>query len=130
MSNGVTATATSGQNKIKTILKSALLSFVFSLVFVLVFALIVKLTNIGEGAIGIVNQAIKIVSVFLGVLFSVKERGGWFLNGLCGGVLYAVIAFFVFSFVGGQFNWSNLFIDIGVSGAVGILAALLAAGKK
>ena len=116
-------------SSLKTIIKGALLAFVISLVLVL-FALIVKLTNIGTGTIAIVNQIIKIVSVFLGVLFAVKERPRWFINGLFGGVLYAILSFLVFSLIISSFNWAGFGIDLGISAVVGIIAALLAAGRR
>ncbi len=117
-------------SSLKTIIKGALLAFVISLVLVLLFALIVKLTNIGTGTIAIVNQIIKIVSVFLGVLFAVKERPRWFINGLFGGVLYAILSFLVFSLIISSFNWAGFGIDLGISAVVGIIAALLAAGRR
>ena len=41
----------------------------------LVFSLIVKLTDVSATAVPIVNQVIKILSVFLGVFFSLKNKG-------------------------------------------------------
>ena len=85
-----------GGGILRTVIKSAILSFILSLVFVLIFALIVKLANVDGTAVGIVNQAIKIVSAFLGVLFAVNERNGWFLKGALGGALFAFVAFLTF----------------------------------
>ncbi len=131
MSNASVYKNGSGTNSsFKIIIKGALLAFVISLVLVLLFALIVKLTNIGTGAIAVVNQIIKIVSVFMGVLFAVKERSKWFINGMFGGLLYSIISFLVFSLIISTFNWSGFGIDLGVSAVVGIIAALIAAGKR
>ena len=119
-----------GGGILRTVIKSAILSFILSLVFVLIFALIVKLANVDGTAVGIVNQAIKIVSAFLGVLFAVNERNGWFLKGALGGALFAFISFLTFSLIVGSFNWGGLLFDVLLCAVAGIVAALLAAGKK
>ena len=69
MSNAAVKRSNSGE-----IIRGGLLSFVFATILVLVFSLIVKLTNMSATAVPIVNQVIKILSVFLGVFFSLKNK--------------------------------------------------------
>lgn len=123
--------ATGDKNGVlRTALRSGLLAFVLSLVFVLIFALIVRLTNINGTMIGIVNQVIKILSAFLGVLFGVRDRNNWFIKGVLGGTIFAVLAFLVFSVLGSGFNFVTLLADVAVCAVAGIVGALISAGKK
>lgn len=69
MSNAAVKRSNSGE-----IIRGGLLSFVFATILVLVFSLIVKLTNMSATAVPIVNQVIKILSVFLGVFSLLKTR--------------------------------------------------------
>lgn len=125
------AVATGDKNGVlRTALRSALLAFVLSLAFVLIFALIVKLTNIDGTMIGIVNQVIKILSAFLGVLFGVRDRNKWFIKGIFGGILFAVLAFLVFAVLGSGFNFMTLLTDVVVCTVAGVVGALISAGKK
>lgn len=125
------AVTTGDKNSIlRTALRSAMLAFVLSLAFVLIFAFIVKLTNINGTMIGIVNQVIKILSAFLGVLFGVKDRNKWLIKGVLGGALFAVLAFLVFSILGSGFNFMTLLTDVAISAVAGIVGALISAGKN
>ena len=74
------------------------MSFVFATILVLVFSLIVKLTNMSATAVPIVNQVIKILSVFLGVFFSLKNKEKCWLKGILSALLFAVLSFVVFPF--------------------------------
>ena len=75
MSNAAVKRSNSGE-----IIRGGLLSFVFATILVLVFSLIVKLTNMSATAVPIVNQVIKILSVFLGVFFSLKNKERHFVR--------------------------------------------------
>jgi len=117
-------------NVFKTALKSALLGLIISLVLVLVFAIVVKLTGLNSSMIGIVNQVIKILSVFFGVLFGVVDKKRWLFKGALGGALFAIISFLIFLFMGNQFNGVTLITDLAICVATGIVASLLSASKK
>lgn len=92
MSNAAVKRSNSGE-----IIRGGLLSFVFATILVLVFSLIVKLTNMSATAVPIVNQVIKILSVFLGVFFLLKQGKCW-LKGILSALLFAVLSFVVFPF--------------------------------
>ena len=114
----------------KTALKSALLSLIISLVLVLIFAIIVKLTGLNNNMIGIVNQIIKILSVFFGILFGVTDKQRWLFKGALGGAIFALISFLIFLFLGNEFNSVTLTTDLAICVATGIVASLLSASKK
>lgn len=112
------------------IIKGGLLSFVFATILVLVFALIVKLTNISANAVPIVNQVIKVVSIFLGILFSIKSREKCWLKGILGALLFAVVSFVVFSLLAGSFNWAGFGIDLVIDIIVGAVAGIICGLRK
>ena len=114
----------------KTALKSALLGFIISLILVLIFAIIVKLVGLNNSMIGIVNQIIKILSVFFGVLFGVTDKTRWLFKGALGGAIFAILSFIVFLFFGNSFNLVTLGTDVAICVATGIVASLLSASKK
>lgn len=126
----LSASESNSGGTLRTVVKSAVLSFVLSLVMVLVFALVVKLANVSGTTVGVINQIIKILSAFLGVLFAVNERNAWLVKGTLGGALFAVLAFVTFSLIGGSFNWGSLIVDVLLCAVAGAVAALLAGGKK
>jgi len=115
---------------LRTSFRSALISFVISLILVLIFAFVVKLTSVSDTIIGIVNQVIKVLSVFLGVLFGLQDRSAWFLKGLLSGIFFALISFGVFGLLGANLTMLGLLGDLGISVVAGIVGALLSSIKK
>ena len=82
--------------------KGSVIALCVSLLLVLVFAFLLKFTNIPDGAIASVNQVIKGLSVFIGVFVGMKKTKE--LGLICGmliGVVYTLVAFFVFSLLSG-----------------------------
>ena len=94
---------------VKQIIKGALFSVFCTVIGVLIFALIIKIANLGEGVIKTVNQFIKIVSLFLGASFSIKENKG-LIKGLILGGFYALIVSLVFRLLGGGYSTFLSFI--------------------
>lgn len=111
-------------------LRSALIGFVVSLILTLVFAFIVKLTGLNNNMIGIVNQVNKILSVFFGVLFGLRDRSKWFFKGALGGMIFSLLTFFVFGLLGAGFKGINLLIDLLIGLLVGVLGALFSSSRK
>ena len=96
---------TSSSNQlVKTLIKGSLVSLCISLVGILVFAFILKFTNIPESVIAPVNQVIKGLSVFIGVFIGLKKsKEMGLVSGLLIGLVYTILAFFVFSILAGSF---------------------------
>ncbi len=107
------------------IFRCALYSLFFCVVSVLLLALIVKLFEIGEGALPIINQILKCISVFVGCFMAARPEKG-FLKGILGGFVFVLLSTALFSILGGKFAWGQFGIDVlcalilgGVGGAVG-----------
>ena len=125
MSNAAVKRSNSGEK-----IRGGLLSFLFATILVLVFSLIVKLTNMSATAVPIVNQVIKILSVFLGVFFSLKNKEKSWLKGILSALLFAVLSFVVFSLLANSFNWAGFGIDLAIDAVVGAIAGIICGLRK
>ena len=126
-------TSEKGNGKIlKPVLKGVLIALCISLVTILLFAFLLRFTNISENLISPVNQVIKGISIFLGVLFGmkkVKENG--ILNGLLIGFLFTVFAFLVFSLLDGQFVFDKTLLnDIIFGSIIGAICGIICVNLK
>ena len=114
------------------ILKGTLISVLISLGLILVFAVCLKFIDLSDSIIKIINQFIKIFSIFFGVfnfLKTQKEKG--FLKWFCVGLLYALIAYFVFSLLNTSisFELQNI-IDFAFNGVFGMICGIFCANLK
>ena len=66
------------------VLKGVIISVIFSLLCVLIFALLIKVFCFSSKVIKPVNQAIKILAVIIGTLFSVSPPKGFIKGGIVG----------------------------------------------
>lgn len=115
------------------VLKTVLFATLISLGFVLIFAIIVRFASVPNDVILPVNIAIKILSVFLGVLISFKNAQNGLLKGAISGLLYVLFTFLIFSALTGfkdvKFSWIDL-VTLPVTGAIsGIIAVNVRARK-
>ena len=117
---------------LKPVLKGVLIALCISLVAILLFAFLLRFTNISENLISPVNQVIKGISIFLGVLFGmkkVKENG--ILNGLLIGFLFTIVAFLVFSLLDGQFVFDKTLLnDIIFGSIIGAICGIICVNLK
>ena len=109
-------------------IKSGVLSFVFSCVGVLILALIAKLCNIGDKALPIINQVLKVIAVAVGTLISVKEEK-FLWKALIGAVLFWLLSFALYAIMGGKFNFGQIALDLGISLVVAALVAFIKSRK-
>ncbi|MCI8412655.1 MAG: TIGR04086 family membrane protein [Clostridia bacterium] len=112
------------------VLKALIIAVILSLVLVLLAALVVKLFNIGDGVIPIINQVIKGVSILVSCLIAVKHTNGW-LKGIIVGILYIALSFVIFSLLDGKFSFGlNILNDVALGSITGLLSGILAGFKK
>lgn len=127
------------KNKLKSnspitsnIVKGSLISVSISLVLILIFALLIKFINIPDNVITPVNQIIKIVSIFFGCFISLKhyqQKG--LLTGSMIGLIYTLLAFLIFSLLGGTFNLSiSLLVDSIFALIIGAICGIFSVNKK
>ncbi len=81
------------------IVRSVLYAVLITLVLILLFALIVKFAELTEGVIRPVNQVIKVLSIFLGLLMGIKVREKGLSKGFLSGLIFTALSIILFSFL-------------------------------
>jgi putative membrane protein (TIGR04086 family) len=112
--------------------KGTLYALVIMLSAVLILAFAVKFVGLSNGIIKPSTQAIKVVSIFFGVVVALKyiEKNAW-LHGAVLGLVYTVLAFLVFSVIDTDFSiTSGLFIDAGFASITGLISAMFLRFRK
>ncbi len=112
---------------IVSIFSGTLLAIASTLIMILLFALIIRFFNISDGAIFPVNQVIKVVSLFLGIMIVLKKNNQkGFLKGLLLGLLYFVLSTIVFSILQGGFSFKlNNFFDMILTTLIGGIIGII-----
>lgn len=120
------------KNIFLTGLKGSLISVCVSLVAILLFAFIIKLTGMSKGLIKVINQIIKVVSIFLGTFLILRKTGQkGLITGIVVGLLYTIIAFVVFSILNGKFAFDiTLLIDIIFGTIIGAICGAICVNLK
>ena len=115
-----------------SVAKGTLIALSTSLILVLIFAFLLKFTNIPDSAIRPINQVVKGVSVFAGVFVGmkkVKELG--LVSGLLIGIFYTILAFLVFSILGGMFVFDlTLLTDVVFGAIIGAICGIICVNLK
>lgn len=120
------------KNLILSCVKGALMGVCVSLVCILVFAFVIKLTNMNENLIKPINQVIKIVSIFVGTIFTLKKSNQkGLITGVIIGLLYTILAFVIFSILNGSFSFDiSILIDIVFGTIFGAICGVICVNMK
>ncbi len=115
-----------GSYVLETII-AVFVALIFSLILVVIAAFAIKLFNIDDSAIRIINQVIKGLSILLAGIICLKlPHNGW-LRGFIVGVLYILVAYVVFSLLAGEFIFDlTLLNDTVLGGVSGLLSGIIA----
>ena len=109
------------------IVKANIIVLIFALVAVLLSALVVKIFNINDKAIPIINQVIKSLSILLGCLLSLKKPNNGWLRGIICGFIFVWISFVVFSLLDSKFVFGLSLLNDCVLGMVtGMISGIIA----
>ena len=112
------------------IVKCVLITLIVNIVGVLIFSLIVKLTSLGSGVIRPINQFIKMLAIFLGCFFSLREKHG-LLKGTLVGVLGSGLTYLVFALISGKASlFSPFILDLLFGAIVGAISGILTVNVK
>ncbi len=108
-----------------TILKGSVIALLLSLLFVLIFAFIIQVFSVPLQAIKPTNTVLKMIAVFIGVFFSVKEDKG-LIKGLISGIVIIFLSFLLFGLLGKNLYFTpSLIWELLLGGAVGAIAGIL-----
>ncbi|MBQ7653203.1 MAG: TIGR04086 family membrane protein [Clostridia bacterium] len=123
------------KTSVLNILKGLLFSLVFSVVAVLILAIIAKYAPMSDGVVTAINQVIKVVALFFGILIGFKRQKLGVVAGLIVGLCYTLLSFAIFSLVSGELDFKELsvfdfLIGLGAGAASGILAVNLKGLKR
>ncbi len=108
-------------------IKAGFLASLVSLGLVILYAVALKEQILQASTMSVFTSVIKVLSGFVaGLLASRKSKSRGWLWGMCGGAVYALMAFVIFSIIAGAFSFSAaLLSDVGMCAAAGALAAMV-----
>jgi putative membrane protein (TIGR04086 family) len=113
------------------LLRGTVIAVIVSLIMVLIFALIVNLASIGDNVIMPVNQAIKIISIFVGCFIGIKNRHKGVIKGAIIGLLYTFLSIFIFGIISQNVNMELIdFIDVAFGIVAGIVSGILSVNLR
>lgn len=117
------------------IFKGVVYSIAISLVLILLFAVLIRFLNIPDSFIMPTNQAIKIVSIFLGCFWALRGTDKGFLKGILIGLIYSILSYILFSILCGNFKFgfttiSDLIFSLVLGGICGILSVNIKSKKN
>ncbi len=113
---------------VSPIIKGVLFSISLTLVSILLFAVVVKVTAFSSTSVKIVNQFIKIISVFLGCLLFLNEGKGLIKGGIVA-LLYVFLINAIFSLISGM-GLSISFLEILLCVTVGVVSGIIAVNLR
>lgn len=111
------------------LIKGILTGVIVTIVGILIFAVIVNLTGLSQSVIKGVNQFIKIISVFIGCLFSFSGEKG-LIKGAITGLTVTVITYLIFLLFGAASFGTCFFIDLALLTVVGAISGIIAVNVK
>ncbi len=112
------------------IIKGAFTALIVALIAVLIFAGVLKISSLNNGVIKAVNQFIKVLAVFLGCFFCLRESTG-LIKGFIVGAFSAVLISLVFALISGSVSFgAGFFIDIIFMGLIGAISGIISVNIK
>ncbi len=118
------------------VIKAIIVAVIISLVLILLMGFVIKLANIDDKYLSLINQIIKGVSILVSCLICFKSRSNGWLKGIITGLVYIILAFALFGMLNEfKFNIGLSLLNDAALGAVtgmlsGIISVLFKAKKN
>lgn len=114
-------------NFIFALVKSAILGVIVSIVLVLVLAFVLKFVELSDNVITIIDEIIKMVSIFIATVSMVKKSPfKILLKSATLGAVYTILTFIVFSALRGSYSFTmGLVVDVVLGAVEGIIVAII-----
>lgn len=112
---------------ILSLLKSAFVGVLVSVILVLIFAFVLKFIDLNDKVISIIDEIIKVVSIFVATLYLIKRSPYriLFKSALVGAV-YILLTFVVFSALRGSYSFGlSTIFDILLGALTGAIIAII-----
>jgi len=120
-----------GNGVISDSLKSAVFAVLISLILTLIMSIVVHFVSIDVGIVNIINIAIRIVSILLGLLIGVKQPSKGILKGNIVSVLYILLTYVLFGIIASDFSLkASMLIDSGSAFIAGVVSCIIAVNVK
>lgn len=116
-------------NGILEVVKAIIIAIIISLALILLSSFLIKVLNVALEATKIIVQVIKGVSIFVACLICLKSPTNRWLKGILIGIIYIIIAFFVFSLLDDSkgITFSISFLnDVIIGSASGLISGVVA----
>ena len=110
-------------------LRGGLIAFLISTAFVLLLALVAKMFTLNVEMLPTINQVLKCVAVALGALVSIKQDK-LLVKALILGAVFALFNLVLYLCLGGEFNFGQVLLDLGLAEAVSVIVAVIKNRKK
>ena len=109
------------------LIKSAMLGVGVSVALVLALAFVLKFVEMSDRMITVIDEIIKIVSIFISVIkFAKKSPYKILLKSALVGAVYTILTFILFSALKGSYNFgASLVIDIIFGAIIGIVISII-----
>ncbi len=118
-------------NSFFEVIVATFVALIISIVLVIIAAFAIKLFNVADSAIVIINQVIKSLSILLAILFSFKSPSNGWIRGFIVAILYVLMSFVVFSLLSGEFIFDiTLLNDVALCGVSGLLSGIIAVNAR
>mgnify|MGYP003289400660 CR=1 FL=1 len=120
------------KNTIPQVVKGCLIALSVSVIGILVFAVILRFLSLNDLTIKIVNQIIKVLSVLLGVMVTLKkDKTKGLIKGSIVGVIYTLSSYLLFSILVASFSFGlSIVYDMLFSGVVGLISGVIFVNSK
>ncbi len=119
-----------GDGFLSRVIKGALFSVIFCLAGVLILALITKFCSLNDVAIKVINQFVKVLSIFLGAMLFVSGTGG-LIKGVLIGAVGSSVTYLLFSLLFGSPSFGvAFFIDVVFCAIVGGISGVISMNIK
>ena len=120
----------SNENVFLSFFKGLIISLLISLGLVVLFAFSLKWFEINDTFIFIGTMVIKAVSVLIGAMVAIKGKSKGLIKGILFGLIYIFVAFVVFSFLAGGFEFDGqTVLDFVASAIIGGIVGVIKVNK-
>lgn len=117
------------EKKFLSVLKGAVVALCSALAGLLILAFIVTIADLPTSAVKAVNQFIKVIAIFCGCFFSVKEKGA--LKGAGIGLLFTTTIYLIFAIINASDLSAKAFWgDMAFGLVVGVISGIIAANVR
>lgn len=117
------------------VVRGVIIALVLSMILVLLVSVIAKYTDMSDQVATALNQIIKVIALFGGILLGFRSGKWGLVLGLVAGLLFTLLSFGIFSLISGKLDFNQItvfdfLLGLLAGGASGILVVNLKALKS